>query len=894
MLSPQDQSIIQAIEKDLGKPLEIVSRDVFREFTFDEVAKYINKTKKYHFYIRDSDKVVGFVNIDTPIDCKLIQKLKDLEFLILHRNQISDISFLKELTKLSTLYLSSNEISDFSILKKFTNLSSLNLRSNKISDISFLKEFTNLSSLDLSSNEISDFSILKKFTKLSSLNLSYNKISDISFLKELTNLSSLNLSSNKITQFPKELLRLNMEVKIKQDYKGGIILEKNPIEDPPLEIVAKGREAIEEYFASLEDGEQKINELKVLIVGNGESGKTSLLKRILDKEFDPKEHQTYGIEIHSKTIEYSDREIKANFWDFGGQKIMHSTHQFFFTERSLYLLVLDGRAEEDEEYWLKHIETFGDDSPIIVLLNKIDQNPSFDVDERHLKNKYNIKGFYPISCQTDEGIDQFLKALKKEILDVDLIETKWSPKWLVIKERLEKSTNNYITHEKFEAICQEEGIKNKSTQDVLMGYLHDLGIALHFKELELLDTFVLNPIWVTEAVYKIINDPNVVLSKGRFTTAMLETILYEEKFPNHKFLFIVDVMKKFEVCYQIENRIYFIPSLFERGEPEIDFDESNALEFEIRYNFLPNSIISKFIVHRHEEIKDNKRWRTGVLLEDKELNVIALIKADLKEKIIFIKVNGSQKREYFSEIRKSFRKIHSTYEKLDLKEFLLHNHLFFEYQDLIDHERHNRKTIFKKGQDYDVRELLGGIEEPKETKEYITNHYHYYQKDTTNQHHSGSGDNTARDKNNHSTQMGRDNNAKASSSNEKNIRQEEQNESTVKPKPWYKEWLFVGSIVSVLGGAISWATLGIYVGIFTFVLIFLLMILFNPKRRFFRVALSVLGVSLTQFVTTSGRLQIENNEFLSGYISIGETSPLLGVMLIVLVIFLLWLDFKEN
>jgi len=49
-------------------------------------------------------------------------------------------------------------------------------------------------------------------------------------------------------------------------------------------------------------------------------------------------------------------------------------------------------------------------------LNKIDQNPGFDVNRRHLLKKYpNIKGFYPLSCATGAGIDPLKKALTNEL-----------------------------------------------------------------------------------------------------------------------------------------------------------------------------------------------------------------------------------------------------------------------------------------------------------------------------------------------------------------------------------------------------------------------------------------------------------------------------------------------
>jgi internalin A len=42
----------------------------------------------------------------------------------------------------------------------------------------------------------------------------------------------------------------------------------------------------------------------------------------------------------------SQDQAHLNVWDFGGQEIMHATHQFFLTRRSLYLLVLSGRGAQ--------------------------------------------------------------------------------------------------------------------------------------------------------------------------------------------------------------------------------------------------------------------------------------------------------------------------------------------------------------------------------------------------------------------------------------------------------------------------------------------------------------------------------------------------------------------
>ena len=95
-----------------------------------------------------------------------------------------------------------------------------------------------------------------------------------------------------------------------------------------------------------------------------------------------------------------------------------------------------------------------------------------------------------------------------------------------------------------------------------------------------------------------------------------------------------------------------------------------ALRFIFAYDFLPKSIMPRFIVKMHADIKDDLRWRTGVVLEDEDLQSVAVVKADEEAKKIFVAVVGEQKRDYFAAIRKTFRTIHQSFEKLDVTELI--------------------------------------------------------------------------------------------------------------------------------------------------------------------------------------------------------------------------------
>ena len=71
-----------------------------------------------------------------------------------------------------------------------------------------------------------------------------------------------------------------------------------------------------------------MNETKVLLVGQGGVGKTSLIKQLVGEGFDPHESKTEGIDIKQWKVTAEDQDIRLNVWDFGGEEIMHATHQF--------------------------------------------------------------------------------------------------------------------------------------------------------------------------------------------------------------------------------------------------------------------------------------------------------------------------------------------------------------------------------------------------------------------------------------------------------------------------------------------------------------------------------------------------------------------------------------
>jgi small GTP-binding protein len=670
-----------------------------------------------------------------------IGKLTNVTTLLLSGNRLKSLpAEIEELTKLTRLDLSTNQLTFFPLeIVELTNLDTLYLFRNQLTSLpAEIGKLTKLTTLDLSRNELKTLPAeIGEFTNLTMLVISDNELESLpAEIGEFKNLTELYLSRNQLKTLPAEIGGLKNLTALE--------LSGNPLETPPPEIAKQGIEAIRSYFKSLEAEKQALNEVKVLLVGDGGAGKTSLVKQLLCEEFDANETQTHGINIRDWNVEEGEKSIAVHFWDFGGQEIMHATHQFFLSKRSLYILVLDGRKDEKTEYWLKHIESFGGKSPILVVINKIDVNPGFDVNWRFLQDKYkSVKGFYRVSCAKSEGIEKFAKGLSKALTNIELLQTTWPKGWFNVKTQLENMTDNYINYPQFLKICQNEKIEDENAQNTLVEFLNDLGVILHFKDWDLEDTHVLNPKWVTEAVYKIINSEYIATNKGILKLNSLNRILEftDDKgafdsnlftllkrgspikyyYPYDKQRYIIKLMEKFELCYEIDNQTVLIPDLLEVQEPKFDFDYAASLKFVIDYDFLPKSIMPRFIVKRHRDIKNDLRWRTGVVQEDKAFHATAVIKADEQDEKIYIYVNGEQKRDYFSTIRKTFRDINDSFEKLEATELVPlpdNDEIAIEYEELIGYELEGRDEYFigKLRKSYSVKELLNGIETEEERK----------------------------------------------------------------------------------------------------------------------------------------------------------------------------------
>lgn len=623
-----------------------------------------------------------------------------------------------------------------SSLKRISHFSYIDLSENKMAILpESIGRLIELEELKLQRNNLIKLpKAMGNLSKLRILDLSENQLTEIpKTIGNLLHLQTLDLSRNEISELPEDLMRLKF---LKELYLHG-----NPKLGIPIEILGashanvllhKTKPAnpmeILEYYFRIRKGQRPLNEAKLILVGRGAVGKTSIVNRLIYNSFDGNEKKTEGISISEWDISLSKEDnVRLNVWDFGGQEIMHATHQFFLTQRSLYLLVLSGREggeDKDAEYWLKLIDSFGNKSPVIIVLNKIKEQ-RFDLNRRALITKYPFiaqGGFIATDCKDAIGIRDLREKILYETNNLEHLRDPFPLSWFAIKGKLGKMGTNYLTFDEYRRVCSENGESDCKAQDILSTYLHNLGIVLNYKDdPRLQDTHVLNPHWVTKGIYKILNSNALAQTKGEISLQDLTTLLDSNEYPRSMHSFIFDLMKKFELCFSyFDEYRYLIPELLDKQEPEetATFVANECLNFQYDYPILPEGLLPRFIVRTHTLSEGLFRWRSGVILKFGQSK--ALVKADAEDKKVNIHVTGKtarQRCELLGIIRLDFERIHYDIPNLNPQAMVPipdHYGIAIPYEDLLIMEQEGikemQKVVNKRVLNLNIEDLLTGVD----------------------------------------------------------------------------------------------------------------------------------------------------------------------------------------
>ena len=560
-----------------------------------------------------------------------------------------------------------------------------------------------LKHLDLDGNRLTAIPpSVGRLEQLRTLDLRGNMISAVpDALAALRGLESLFIMNNQLTDVPDWLLDL-------QDLRA-LLLAGNPLLSPPPEIAASGTESVLAFLRARRAGASRQWVSKLLVVGEGGVGKTSLIKALLGDEHDPAEVTTHGIRVtelpvkhpgpahaphpgfgdHTQvsglTLQHQDQadiQMRLATWDFGGQEIYHATHQFFLTDRSLFLLLWNTRLGWEQgklEYWLDIIKSRAPESPVLLVATHADasQRPA-DLPLDDLKREYpQVIGNLIIDNATRSGIEELRAELARRAASLPLMGAEWPTSWISATEAIKGSAENHITPGQMWQRMTDAGVSHPDQQMYLAIAMHQLGDILYYTDdPELEQTVVLRPEWVNEYISEVLDSKAVDQARGLLTHAEMARLWarLDRGMRDH----FLGMMDKYEISFRVDGgatgvvslvveRLPWNPPSFE-DEWERLAEIPGTSEIRVRYqlNTTPPGIPTWFIARSHR-FTSNTHWRTGALLGHPDGLHRALIRAQPRRNIVELTVRGPAPAAFFSILDDGFNQTLLRYPGLEIR-----------------------------------------------------------------------------------------------------------------------------------------------------------------------------------------------------------------------------------
>jgi hypothetical protein len=127
-------------------------------------------------------------------------------------------------------------------------------------------------------------------------------------------------------------------------------------------------------------------------------------------------------------------------------------------------------------------------------------------------------------------------------------------------------------------------------------------------------------------------------------------------------------MKKFELCFSLEDDVYVIPELLAESKPELHWNFKDNLRCEYHYEFMPAGIITRLISRNHKLLKPGFYWRHGLILENNATT--GLIINEAMGRKIKVWISGEHQKELLKFIRSELSHIHKTLNQPDYQEWI--------------------------------------------------------------------------------------------------------------------------------------------------------------------------------------------------------------------------------
>ncbi|XP_033749950.1 uncharacterized protein LOC117334433 [Pecten maximus] len=477
------------------------------------------------------------------------------------------------------------------------------------------------------------------------LDLSYQGIISIpDDIKKLINLQKLHLNSNP------NLLSISAEI-------GRCPLTELGLDDcpvlktPPKEIRDRGFRTTYAYLKRLLTGSTDCKRTKLMLVGLGGAGKTSLVKSLMSKNkkstLTGADSITDGIDICTWDVKHNNDTISYSVWDFAGQTIYYNTHQFFLSDRAVYLLLWNIRLGHEHaglNFWLNSITVHAPKAPIFVVGTHTDQMTKVELPMDEMKLKYHqIEGFHFVSSKDGKGIPELKEALFKVTLQQEYMGEKIPQAWLQLEKVITEQRNKskVLDFKTVETKAVDLGIVDSSEISQAVQFLHDLGMIQHFSNEYLRDHVIIEPQWIVDVMACVVCVDQAVIKDGRLQHADIKKIWKDYTAMAD---WLLRLTEEFDLTFQLEGaKCNIVPCLLPEKCPDFTWPEVKQDEgvFETKmiykFDYLPGGLFNRGQVRLHGISEESVIWKRGSFI--KKNGQLALVQ-QIGESLLHVKVQG--------------------------------------------------------------------------------------------------------------------------------------------------------------------------------------------------------------------------------------------------------------
>ena len=164
---------------------------------------------------------------------------------------------------------------------------------------------------------------------------------------------------------------------------------------------------------------------KIVVLGDGAVGKTSLIKKFTKGTFETDYVKTIGAQFSKYNKEINGDMIRLIFWDITGQEDFNFLHHLFYKETKAAIIVYS--LEENDlgknsfthiENWYNQLNKYCSGIPVLLFANKVDLVSKNEINKAKIQNivkKYNFFEYFTTSAKTGEGVIEAFNVIIEKL-----------------------------------------------------------------------------------------------------------------------------------------------------------------------------------------------------------------------------------------------------------------------------------------------------------------------------------------------------------------------------------------------------------------------------------------------------------------------------------------------